>query len=128
VAQRLIAAPGTKEYGILSVVFQRFASVELLFKVSPNVFFPKPKVWSAVIKIDFSKGLGDRLRLTEYTKVVRAAFNNRRKVLRNSLKNCGYSHINFDNAPVDLLRRAEELSVEDFQLLTDFIYPRKDIL
>ncbi|MEM9663428.1 MAG: 16S rRNA (adenine(1518)-N(6)/adenine(1519)-N(6))-dimethyltransferase RsmA [Bacteroidota bacterium] len=88
VAERLVAVPRTKAYGILSVVTQLHTAPTLLFKVSPNVFYPRPDVTSAVVHLDFSGGVlrthpaSDRALLHE---VIRTAFNQRRKTLRNSL-------------------------------------------
>lgn len=85
VAQRLVAIPSTKEYGILSVQTQLMSTPELLFDVSPNSFSPPPKVMSSVIKLTFNK---PKLPCSDATlkSVVRTAFNQRRKKLSNSLK------------------------------------------
>lgn len=85
VAQRLVASPSSKEYGILSVQTQLFSSPELLFDVSPNSFSPPPKVTSSVIRLTFDKptlSCSDKM----LKRVVRTAFNQRRKKLSNSLK------------------------------------------
>ena len=85
VAERIVAAPDTKEYGILSVQLQLFSNPEILFDVSPHVFRPKPKVWSSVVRFTFDKdqpACGDE----NLKKVVRTAFNQRRKKLSNALK------------------------------------------
>ena len=87
VARRLVAGPRTKDYGILSVLTQLYARPALLFRVSRNVFYPKPEVTSAVIRLAFDKptapdpGVDPAFLRT----VVRAAFNQRRKTLHNSL-------------------------------------------
>tara|TARA_R110000868_G_scaffold383578_5_gene650618 strand:- start:697 stop:1470 length:774 start_codon:yes stop_codon:yes gene_type:complete len=85
VAQRLVASPSTKEYGILSVQTQLMSTPELLFDVSPNSFSPPPKVMSSVIRITFNK---PKMLCSDKTlkSVVRTAFNQRRKKLSNSLK------------------------------------------
>lgn len=85
VAQRLVASPSSKEYGILSVQTQLFSTPELLFDVSPNSFSPPPKVTSSVIRLSFDKptlSCSDKM----LKRVVRTAFNQRRKKLSNSLK------------------------------------------
>lgn len=85
VAQRLVAHPNSKDYGILSVQTQLFCSPELLFDVSPNSFNPPPKVTSSVIRLRFDKPelpCSDTMLKT----VVRTAFNQRRKKLSNALK------------------------------------------
>ncbi len=120
VGQRLIAVPGTKAYGILSVSTQLHTRPELLFKVSRNVFFPKPDVTSAVIRLVFSSeskaaGVpGDLLQ-----QVIRTAFNQRRKTLRNSL---GFWTKEQEMAlPHGWERcRAEELAPEDYAELARF--------
>lgn len=85
VAQRLVANTGTKDYGILSVQTQLMCTPKILFDVSPNSFTPPPGVQSSVIRLTFDK---DSLRCTDenFKRVVRTAFNQRRKKLSNSLK------------------------------------------
>lgn len=85
VAQRLVASPSSKDYGILSVQTQLMSTPELLFDVSPNSFSPPPKVMSSVIRLTFDK---PAMPCTDKTlkSVVRTAFNQRRKKLSNSLK------------------------------------------
>jgi len=120
VAQRITAKSGGKEYGILSVITQNFADVKLCFKVSPNVFNPRPKVYSAVIHLFFKEKLNDRKDDEIFIKIVKAAFGNRRKMLYNSLKNSIFAHLNFSNTGIDLSLRAEKLSIEDFRTLAKF--------
>lgn len=85
VAERLVAAPGTKAYGILSVQTQLLARPRLLFDVSRNVFFPKPDVTSAVVALELDAP-EPGVEVEALRRVVRAAFNQRRKTLRNSLR------------------------------------------
>jgi len=121
VAQRLVAVTRTKAYGILSVLVQLYGRPELLFKVSPNVFYPRPDVTSAVVRLDCSgparAGDIDREHLR---KVVRTAFNQRRKTLRNSLqiwtREAGFDLPNGWDAC-----RAEELCPEAFVELAHFL-------
>lgn len=112
VAERLVAVPRTKAYGILSVVFQRYCDVRLLFKVPPTVFFPRPNVDSAVVRLTFRADAPpvspeeDR-----YRALVRAAFNQRRKMLRGALAALG-------TVPEPwATKRAEELTGDDFEAL-----------
>ncbi|GAB5518938.1 MAG: 16S rRNA (adenine(1518)-N(6)/adenine(1519)-N(6)) -dimethyltransferase RsmA [Rhodothermales bacterium] len=84
VADRLVAPPRTKTYGTLSVQTQLWSTPKLMFKVSPNVFFPKPGVDSAIVRLTFDVAPPDFSRDAVST-VVRAAFNQRRKTLHNSL-------------------------------------------
>lgn len=87
VGDRLTAAPGTKEYGVLSVLLPAFADVRMLFKVGPGAFRPQPKVDSVVLRIDFKEEPLVSPSQYEFLKlVVNTAFQKRRKTLRNSLK------------------------------------------
>lgn len=120
VAQRITAKPGGKEYGILSVITQNFADVKLCFKVSPNVFYPRPKVYSAIIHLFIKENINERKYDEIFIKVVKASFGNRRKMLYNSLKNSIFAHLNFNNTGIDLSLRAEKLSIEDFRTLAKY--------
>jgi 16S rRNA (adenine1518-N6/adenine1519-N6)-dimethyltransferase len=117
VAERLAAGPGSKTYGILSVLLQAFYSIEYLFTVNESVFIPPPKVKSAVIRL--SRNQVEKLDCDEglFFRVVKTAFNQRRKTLRNSLK--GF-YIDYERYSLTDLagKRAEQLSVEDFVRLT----------
>ena len=117
VAERLAAGPGSKTYGILSVLLQAFYRIEYLFTVNETVFIPPPRVKSAVIRL--TRNDRERLDCDEalFFKVVKTAFNQRRKTLRNSLKSF---YIDYERGGVmDLAgKRAEELGVEDFVRLT----------
>lgn len=120
VAQRIIAKSGGKEYGILSVITQNFADIKLCFKVSPNVFQPRPKVYSSIIHMYFKENLYNRKDDEMFIKVVKAAFGNRRKMLYNSFKNSIFGHLNFNITGIDLSLRAEKLSIKDFRTLAEF--------
>ncbi len=118
VALRLVAGPGTKTYGILSVLLKAYYDLELLFNVAPRVFDPPPGVQSAVIRL--SRNTHSSLSCNEklFVEIVKRAFNQRRKMLRNSLK--GF----LVNLPANLSilqQRPEQLSVEDFTDLTNWI-------
>ncbi|HTK81725.1 MAG TPA: 16S rRNA (adenine(1518)-N(6)/adenine(1519)-N(6))-dimethyltransferase RsmA [Bacteroidota bacterium] len=124
VARRIVAGPGTKEYGILSV-FSRFYGVpRKLFDVSPNCFYPKPNVTSTVIQISMHPLLPE-LDIPLFSKVVRTTFGKRRKVLRNSLKDLPYDDEVLQriigNSKISLDRRPEELTMEEFITLTNDI-------
>ena len=87
VAERIVAEPRTKAYGILSVLLQLFATPEQLFSVPPQVFSPQPDVTSAVVRLRFEAAdEPDGLGFEAVRRYVRAAFNQRRKMLRNSLR------------------------------------------
>jgi len=124
VAKRITAQQRTKDYGILSVLLNYFAETKLSFKISPNVFFPVPKVYSAIIHLFFNKETDDGVEDKIFIKVVKAAFGNRRKTLKNSLGNSIYKEIKIENSEFDLTRRAEELSIPEFVELTKIIQSR----
>lgn len=116
VADRLAAPHGSKTYGILSVLLQAFFRVDFLFKVPPGVFTPPPKVMSAVIRCERNEV--ERLACDEvlFFRVVKQAFNTRRKTLRNALKNLNLPPGISGLAIMD--KRAEQLSVGEFISLT----------
>ncbi|MFW6267785.1 MAG: 16S rRNA (adenine(1518)-N(6)/adenine(1519)-N(6))-dimethyltransferase RsmA [Marinilabiliaceae bacterium] len=117
VGRRITAPPGSKEYGILSVLMQAWYHAEYLFTVSENVFVPPPKVKSAVVRFvrNDVEDLGCDASL--FKKVVKRAFNQRRKTLRNSLKPFGI--IGDDPRTHTLLKqRPEQLGVDEFVELT----------
>lgn len=116
VAERLVAAPRTKAYGILSVQTQLWSRPTLLFEVSRNVFFPKPDVTSAVVALDFD-GEAPDVDAEALRTVVRTAFNQRRKTLRNSLKAVA-AEAGREVPEAVAGKRAEELTPEDFVALT----------
>lgn len=121
VAERVAAGPGSKTYGILSVLLSAFYDIEYLFTVHEHVFNPPPKVKSAVIRL--KRNAVDNLGCDErlFVQVVKTAFNQRRKTLRNALKplNCSLDAID-DNI---LAKRAEQLSVQDFVSITSTVQP-----
>lgn len=118
VAERLAAGPGSKTYGILSVLLQAYYDIEYLFTVHENVFNPPPKVKSAVIRLKRNgvKELGCDEKL--FVTVVKQAFNQRRKTMRNSLRSL---------IPAEMIdseifnRRPEQLSVAEFVELTKML-------
>lgn len=111
VAERLAAGPGSKTYGILSVLLQAYYDIEYLFTVHENVFNPPPKVKSAVIRLRRNgvKELGCDEKL--FVAVVKQAFNQRRKTMRNSLRSMIPAEM-IENEIFD--KRPEQLSVADF--------------
>ena len=116
VAQRLAEPPGSKTYGILSVLLQAYYTIEYLFTVPPHVFVPPPKVESAVVRL--TRNTTEKLDCDEklFFRVVKQAFQTRRKTLRNALKPFGLP----TEATADVIfdKRAEQLSVVDFVGLT----------
>ncbi len=119
VAVRIAEPPGSKEYGILSVLLQAWYDIEYLFTVSEKVFNPPPKVKSAVIRLRRNGTTKLGCDETLFVKVVKASFGQRRKMLRNSLK---AAFGNFGGAEHPLFTtRAEQLSVAQFVELTNWV-------
>ena len=121
VAKRMTANRGTKDYGILAVVLKYFTEAVLCFKISPNVFHPKPKVFSALVHIQFKELNQPAEEQRKFIEIVKAAFGNRRKILKNSLSNSIFHEIDFSNSGIDLSLRAENLRVDDFIKLTGHV-------
>ena len=119
VADRIAEKPGTKTYGILSVLLQAWYDIDYIISVGSGAFCPPPKVQSAVIRLRrngrSSLGCDERL----FKMVVKTAFNQRRKTLRNALKPLITDAVDTNTPVFDL--RAERLSVEDFVALTNLI-------
>jgi 16S rRNA (adenine1518-N6/adenine1519-N6)-dimethyltransferase len=116
VAERIASKHGNKTYGILSVILQAFYEIEYLFTVSEHVFLPPPKVKSAVIRLKRNSVITLPCNEILFVEVVKAAFNHRRKMLRNSLKEI------CENVPEKYAdKRPEQLSVSDFIELTTSI-------
>ena len=119
VAERICSKEGSKVYGILSVLTQAFYDAEYLFTVPPTVFIPPPRVDSGVLRLtrkeDFSLPVDEKL----FFRVVKTAFQQRRKTLRNSLKSFNLS----DNLKANVIfgKRPEQLSVDAFIELTSRI-------
>ncbi len=119
VAERLAEKPGSKVYGILSVLLQAFYEIEYLFIVNENVFSPPPKVKSAVIRL--KRNVVKNLNCDEvlFKTVVKTAFNQRRKTIRNSVKSLLKPDADTSSYLFD--KRPEQLSVEQFVELTNLI-------
>lgn len=116
VAERLSSGPGNKSYGILSVLLQAWYDIEYLFTVGENEFIPPPKVKSAVIRLRRNGRTELGCDETRFKQTVKAAFNQRRKTLRNSLKAIG---VDVPERYAGL--RPEQMGVEDFIDLTKMI-------
>lgn len=125
VADRIAEKPGTKTYGILSVLLQAWYDIDYIIPVGSGAFCPPPKVQSAVIRLRrnsrTSLGCDEKL----FKTVVKTAFNQRRKTLRNALKPLLTDSVD-KSAPVFDLR-AERLSVEDFVDLTNTLSPTQEL-
>ncbi len=118
VALRMASQPGNKQYGILSVLIQAWYDVEYLFTVEPSVFNPPPKVQSAVIRMTRNAvtdlGCDEQL----FKRIVKTTFNQRRKMLRVSLRQLGNFSPDFFDDPM-MTRRPEQLSIPEFVELTN---------
>lgn len=115
VAQRIASKEGNKSYGILSVLVQAYFDVEYLFDVSENSFIPPPKVKSGVIKMKPVKEIPLMESEKKFTLLVKTAFNQRRKMLRNGVRSLFTEE--FLKDPL-FNKRAEQLSVKEFAALT----------
>lgn len=123
VADRIAAPPGSKAYGILSIAVQISAKVTKIRDVSPKEFWPAPKVTSAVIRLDLRPYPEFEVNKKDFFRVVKAAFSQRRKTLGNSLAGgLGLKKEvvieRMQEAGISDVRRAESLSIEEFQVLT----------
>lgn len=119
VAERIASPPGNKKYGILSVYMQAYFDIDYLFTVDETVFFPQPRVKSAVIK--FKRNNIKQLNCNEksFFRIVKTAFNQRRKTLRNALKPLSLPSEFFTDEIFN--KRAEQLSVNDFVNITNHL-------
>jgi len=116
VARRICSGPGNKNYGILSVLLQAYYHAEYLFEVPPHVFIPPPKVTSAVIRLKRNDRVNLNCDEVLFKKIVKASFNQRRKILKNSL-----SIFNVEIQPEFAMLRPEQLTVEQFISITSYI-------
>jgi len=128
VAERMVATPGSKTYGSLSVFINFYSNPEIILKVPKTVFMPQPKIDSAVIKLNLNKELPD-IDKDKFFQVVKAGFSKRRKTIINSLSSYGFNIekerirdvLNALNISPDL--RAENISVEEFIKISKSLPP-----
>lgn len=122
VAERMTASPGSRTYGILSVLLQTWYDIEYLFTVNEQAFIPPPKVKSAVVRLTRNKrkqlGCNEKL----FKTVVKTSFNQRRKMLRNSIQSLLSEEHSLPGDPM-LTKRPEQLSIEQFEHLTNLLEP-----
>ncbi|KAA3619857.1 MAG: ribosomal RNA small subunit methyltransferase A [Calditrichaeota bacterium] len=112
VAERVVAEHGKKDYGILSVISKTYAHPKIVSTVPPSVFIPKPEVDSAIVHWDFSQKQERQPADPDFFRIfVRTIFNQRRKMLRNTLKKLGDVALFNEENEIDLQRRPEALSV-----------------
>jgi 16S rRNA (adenine1518-N6/adenine1519-N6)-dimethyltransferase len=119
VAERIVSKHNSKKYGILSVKTQLFYDVKILFNVSPNVFFPKPKVDSAVISLTRKENINLNCDINLLDEVIKLSFQQRRKKIKNSLKRLDIQDNILEDSIFEL--RPEQLSVQEFVKLTQKI-------
>ncbi len=121
VAQRITAGPGSRQYGFLSVNCQHRANVQIGFTISPACFVPRPKVNSAMLSLRPKLDLQNPAFDSDFEALGKAAFSYRRKTLENSLNKHpvfgAISHALLSRAGIDGARRAEELSVQEYEYL-----------
>ncbi len=116
VAERIVSGPGSKQYGIISVLTQAVYDGELLFKVGRNAFDPPPKVTSGVIRLKRKENIREDYNASLFKHIVKTSFNQRRKMLRNTLKSL-IEKTNYNNEEL-LMKRPEQLGVDEFIELT----------
>jgi 16S rRNA (adenine1518-N6/adenine1519-N6)-dimethyltransferase len=126
-AQRLVARPGSENYSFLSIKAQFYMDIEIIHKVSRNVFYPPPNVDSAIVMLKPLKSARVKVCDEElFFKIADAMFRMRRKNLKNTLKLLNLPLEFYEKSPIDLTRRGETLSLEEIGLLADFISKIKD--
>jgi 16S rRNA (adenine1518-N6/adenine1519-N6)-dimethyltransferase len=121
VAERIAEGPGSRTYGILSVLLQTYYDIEYLFTVDEDAFDPPPRVKSGVIRLLRNDLIDPGCSFLHLKRVVKGAFNQRRKTLRNALTSAGFPE---DKIPVEFLKqRAEQLSPTEFHILAVALIP-----
>lgn len=123
VAARICATRSTKDYGILAVLIQTFYQTRVEFKVSTHVFRPKPKVESAVVSLSQIKA-ALRCSMEQYQLLIKKAFNQRRKSIRNSLASL-LGDFDLTSVGLDPGSRAEEISVQEWMILGNHLFQKK---
>ena len=120
VAERIASGPGSKIYGVISVLMQASYHVKLLFKVNPGSFFPAPKVISAVLLLERKAEYTPPCDYQLFRRIVKGSFNQRRKMLRNTLKPFIRDEQLFQHEL--MTQRPEQLSLDEFYELTNLIH------
>lgn len=126
VVDRIVAEPGSKIYGRLSVMVQANCDTEKLFNVPPSAFTPPPKVDSAMISLLPNTSDFDIQDNKLFTNLVRDAFNQRRKTIRNSMRNY-LTEQDFETLELDAKLRAENLAVHDFICISNYLSRNKQL-
>ncbi|HET9018995.1 MAG TPA: 16S rRNA (adenine(1518)-N(6)/adenine(1519)-N(6))-dimethyltransferase RsmA [Acetobacteraceae bacterium] len=120
VAERITAAPDTPAYGRLAVLAQWVTTAELRLRIPPDAFVPPPAVWSAVVVLTPHAAQPDPALFAAMERLTAAAFGQRRKMLRGALKGLGGATL-LERAGIDPVRRAETLSIAEFDLLARLV-------
>lgn len=131
VADRMVATPGGRDFGTLSVWVRAFGEAKRLFKIPPSAYRPRPRVQSAAVRVDRVEGRAPLVRGGLLERVVRAGFGQRRKALRNSLRGglalaAGVAEEALEAAGVDPMARAETVDVEGWRRLAEALGPHLD--
>jgi 16S rRNA (adenine1518-N6/adenine1519-N6)-dimethyltransferase len=128
VAERITAKPKSKNFGRLSVLIQYFFEAEILFDISANSFSPPPKIQSSFMRLIPRKKEGLKFKnLINFKKVIKTAFQFKRKTLKNNFKDI-LGEDNFYSMGINSQKRAEMLSIDDFVNIENYIYDHKIII
>ena len=128
VAERITAKPRSKNFGRLSVLIQYFFDSEILFDISANSFSPPPKIQSSFIKLTPKKKEGLKFKnLINFKKVIKTAFQFKRKTLKNNFKDI-LNEENFNSIGINSQKRAEMLNIDDFVNIENYIHDHKIII
>jgi 16S rRNA (adenine1518-N6/adenine1519-N6)-dimethyltransferase len=125
VATRIASPPGSRDYGILSVLLQAYYNIENLFTVKPGSFFPPPKVTSGVIRLRRNETISLPCNEKLFIQVVKTTFNQRRKMIRNSVKSI---LLNLESDFELLSKRPEQLGVPEFIELTNWVESQQKLI
>lgn len=125
VVERITAKPNTKEYGRLSVLCQYVHKTKKCFDISPNAFYPKPKVTSSLVRLELKKDV-DRFVLDKLFYITSIFFRQKRKIVRNNIKNSQIEPKILQKAGIDANLRAESLAVDDFVAISKLLSSGKN--
>ena len=122
VVERIVSSPNSKSYGRLSVILQYHFECSMILKIPPEVFYPQPKVDSAILRLKPKTNKNFLKNYTFFEKIVKQSFAQRRKTLHNNLKDMlKNNNIDVDTLPINTKLRAENLSFKDFVCLANFL-------
>ena len=128
VADRILAKKNTKSYGRISIFSQWLCKIEKKLNLTPNYFFPKPKVDSTILKFTFKKKIKEVKNEKLLIKLIKICFNQRRKTIKNNLKRINlFSNEFLIDCKINPNKRAEELDFTDFVKLSNYLNKKKFI-